>query len=187
MNGGSFMQILKDEVKNKIEQCALEEFYQRGYKEASMRRIAAEAGISLGNLYHYFDNKEALFKALMAPAYQKAQDLIRLSGGQGESLTVLRKIAGETLPKLLEMKKALVILMEKSGGTVYEDTKQALIEVTAERIIGEMGISQAFGRVLGAALVEGVLLILREVGEKSARDALMALFRFYFYNWQQRI
>jgi len=42
-------------------------FIYKGYKEAGMRDIAAEANVALGTLYSYFRNKEELFNAIDMP------------------------------------------------------------------------------------------------------------------------
>ena len=55
------MQYLKTDVRNRILESAEEEFRQNGYLNASIRTIAENAGISLGNVYRYFSNKEALW------------------------------------------------------------------------------------------------------------------------------
>ena len=39
---------------------------REGYDRASTNRIAAKAGVSVGSLYQYFPNKEALVAALVA-------------------------------------------------------------------------------------------------------------------------
>lgn len=40
-------------------------FAENGYAHTSTRRIAKEAGISAGLLYHYFDSKESLLRAVV--------------------------------------------------------------------------------------------------------------------------
>ncbi len=50
---------------NKILNVAMALFVQHGYDKTSVRMIAETANISLGLLYNYFDNKEALFKAVI--------------------------------------------------------------------------------------------------------------------------
>jgi len=44
---------------------ALELFSHRGYGATSMRDIAGKAGVSTGSVYHHFDDKEAIFQALL--------------------------------------------------------------------------------------------------------------------------
>ena len=53
------------ESKKKIINAALRVFTEYGYKGASMRMIAGAAGISVGGLYLYFDNKEGLYHTLI--------------------------------------------------------------------------------------------------------------------------
>ncbi|GAA3443089.1 TetR family transcriptional regulator [Planomonospora venezuelensis] len=48
---------------------ALRLFRERGYEATTMRAIAAEAGVSVGNAYYYFSSKEALIQAY----YDRAQ------------------------------------------------------------------------------------------------------------------
>lgn len=44
---------------------------QKGYGESSMQEIAAAAGVSVGTLYLYFENKEAILLALSERLYQR--------------------------------------------------------------------------------------------------------------------
>jgi AcrR family transcriptional regulator len=48
---------------------ALRLFRERGYDETTMRAIAAEAGVSVGNAYYYFASKEHLIQAFYDQAY----------------------------------------------------------------------------------------------------------------------
>ncbi|MBB5130409.1 AcrR family transcriptional regulator [Thermocatellispora tengchongensis] len=52
-----------------IVETALRLFRERGYEATTMRAIAAEAGVSVGNAYYYFSSKEALIQAY----YDRAQ------------------------------------------------------------------------------------------------------------------
>src|SRR5437763_15221984 len=44
---------------------ALKLFSHRGYGATSVRDIAEEAGVSKGNVYHHFPDKETIFRALL--------------------------------------------------------------------------------------------------------------------------
>lgn len=51
-------------TRERILQAASEEMLQEGYQKASMRKIAAKAGISAGALYKHFPGKKEIFEAI---------------------------------------------------------------------------------------------------------------------------
>jgi AcrR family transcriptional regulator len=52
---------------------------RQGYDRASTNRIAATAGVSVGSLYQYFPNKEALVAALVARHNREMLQLLRVA------------------------------------------------------------------------------------------------------------
>jgi len=48
-----------------ILEAALQLFSKQGYRGTSIREIAEAAGLSTGNVYHHFPDKEALFRTLL--------------------------------------------------------------------------------------------------------------------------
>ena len=56
-------------TRSAIIDAALTLFRERGYDATTMRAIAAEAGVSVGNAYYYFDSKEELIQGF----YDRAQ------------------------------------------------------------------------------------------------------------------
>ena len=63
--------IKKSEVtRTRILDVALDLFRSRGFEETTMRIIAAEAGVSLGSAYYYFQSKEDLVMAF----YERASE-----------------------------------------------------------------------------------------------------------------
>lgn len=65
------MRILKDDTHKAILLAARKEFIGKGFKEASMRNIAKDAGVGLSNIYNYFRNKDEIFLAIVKPAKDK--------------------------------------------------------------------------------------------------------------------
>jgi AcrR family transcriptional regulator len=53
-----------DDTRAKITETAIESFRERGYDQTTIRRIADEAGISVGNAYYYFPTKNHLVQEL---------------------------------------------------------------------------------------------------------------------------
>ncbi|MBV9951398.1 MAG: TetR family transcriptional regulator [Acidimicrobiia bacterium] len=56
-------------TRSAIIDAALRLFREKGYDDTTMRAIAAEAGVSVGNAYYYFDSKERLIQGF----YDRAQ------------------------------------------------------------------------------------------------------------------
>ena len=61
------MQYLKEDIQEKILHIAEEVFSEKGYKDASMREIASRTGITVSNIYHYFTNKDEIFRTILKP------------------------------------------------------------------------------------------------------------------------
>jgi AcrR family transcriptional regulator len=61
-------QRIREEQRRKILKAATKVFAHKGLAATKMADIAAEAGISYGLLYHYFTNKEVIFKAAIERA-----------------------------------------------------------------------------------------------------------------------
>ncbi len=62
-----------EEKKIVIEDAAKELFIKQGFHATSMRDIAKRAGVSLGNLYNYYQTKEAIVESIIGK-YQKIID-----------------------------------------------------------------------------------------------------------------
>ena len=71
--------MLKNKIENheKIVTAAKKEFMTYGFKDASMRRIASDLGMSVSGLYKHFPSKEGMFVALVNPAYNGFVELYR--------------------------------------------------------------------------------------------------------------
>jgi len=69
-------QYLKDNLKSKIIDAAKIEFVLKGYEKASMRAIARGAGMTAGNLYRYFKNKEQLYRYFVDPVFDKVSEFL---------------------------------------------------------------------------------------------------------------
>ena len=59
-----------DETRARILESALTMFRERGYDETTMRGIAKEAGVAVGNAYYYFKSKEQLIQAFYGRTHE---------------------------------------------------------------------------------------------------------------------
>ena len=60
-----------DGVYEAVLECAKKEFLEKGYKDASLRTIAQEAGTSTSSIYTRFGDKEGMFRAIVEPAAEE--------------------------------------------------------------------------------------------------------------------
>jgi AcrR family transcriptional regulator len=66
-------------------------FGERGYEGASIEAVLRESGVSRGALYHHFDNKEALFEAVLEGVETSVGDeLLAAAAGVDDPVEVLR-------------------------------------------------------------------------------------------------
>jgi AcrR family transcriptional regulator len=67
-----------EQTRQLILETALRLFRERGYAETTMRAIAKEAGVAVGNAYYYFDSKEHLIQGF----YDRVQAAHRAAAEQ---------------------------------------------------------------------------------------------------------
>jgi AcrR family transcriptional regulator len=131
------VQRLKEGVREKIQQAAIREFKENGFEKASMRKIAEKAGVSVGNLYNYFNNKESLFNYIVSPVHKMLTDHIKV---RSDFLDVnLMDNIDAFIPLIsarYTYREEIFILLEKSKGSKYEDTKKQM-EITFQKAMQE--------------------------------------------------
>lgn len=63
-----------EKSRSQILEVALRLFSHQGYRGTSMREIAEAAGVSTGNVYHHFPEKELIFDTLLEEYWKDIQD-----------------------------------------------------------------------------------------------------------------
>lgn len=98
----------RGEREKAIIEAALTVFGRTGYTDARMAEIAREAGMSYGLLYHYFNNKETLFEAIVEEWWR----------GFHETLENLKALSAPTETKLARIiSYVLLIYVQKPSLT----------------------------------------------------------------------
>lgn len=89
--------------RQQILDSALKLFSHRGYGATSVRDIAEDAGLSKGNVYHHFPDKETIFRALLDRYFQAMStpdfpfNRALASGTFPENLEALGRAARDTV------------------------------------------------------------------------------------------
>ena len=74
-------------TRERLVATALRLFREDGYEATTMRRIATEAGVSLGNAYYYFGSKDDLVHELYLVVQREHRELARPRLRRGAALT----------------------------------------------------------------------------------------------------
>lgn len=77
---------LSTEKLEELLEAAVEEFARHGPGGASMRAIADRAGISVGVLYKYYENKEALLRACLDRSVEALNRALEEAAGESDRL-----------------------------------------------------------------------------------------------------
>lgn len=132
-------QILKEEIKEKILGAALQEFFNKGYRSATMRSIAGQAKIPTGLIYSYYKNKEALLDAVLRPVLYDWERVLTAGSTEQHMHTDceiygLSRAETECILNLFDHRQEFIILIDKSGGTKYENEKERFIRGIEEHL-----------------------------------------------------
>lgn len=161
-------QVLKDEIREKILAAALDEFYERGYKLAAMRNIAANAQIPTGLIYSYYKNKADLFDAILRPVLYDWERVLS-AGGENTAKHHNTKIYGlskaeiECLLNLFEHRKEFIILIDKSDGTKYECEKERFVKDIEDHLLkhrDDPSTDEVFIHIIANNFVDGLMQIM---------------------------
>lgn len=78
---------LPEDKRQKIIDCAVDEFAQHDYQSASVSRMVSQAGISKGSLYQYFSDKRDLYRYILELGIQKKAALMAESMQDSPNIT----------------------------------------------------------------------------------------------------
>lgn len=127
----------KSESHERIVAAAKAEFLTYGFKNASMRRIAANAGITVSGLYKHFPSKEDMFAHLVEPALDEFEQLYHQKEKEehdaieeiGAAAAFLNEDAVYAMAFIYDHFDEFKLLVCCSQGTRYEDYAHTLAEM----------------------------------------------------------
>ncbi len=148
-------QYLKTEVQERILEAALRAFATVGFQSTSVAAIAADAGVSTGNVYRYFDSKQTLFDTVLPETFPRSLERLiraRLRAARGSrdpaavrraGSSAYRAVADELVEFSLEHRLRVLVLLERSDGTPYEGFADSLVDLLVE---GALDHARSLGR-----------------------------------------
>lgn len=152
-------------TRDAILDAALALFAERGYDGASVRAIAAAAGVDPGLVRHFFGDKEALFATAVADRMQVAPLLARAAAA--DPATVGRAMTEAYLSLWERPDTGPIVLALVRSATTSESAASMLREMIGPRIADATGgdpelarrIALAASSLVGAALARYVVRV----------------------------
>lgn len=176
------MQVLKEDIRNKIISVAENMFYQNGFKQTSMRQIAKEVGISVSNLYLYYKNKEAIFFAITDGFHRYF-----LHGFENHLHHEDKKDdINVILTRLIVMDhKKFVILTDQSEGTELCEFKTQLISMLSDHIKNQVANGSSVNKlivyIMAKNFIEGTIEIAKNYKDEDwLHDSMQAFLLYHF-------
>lgn len=196
------MQVLKDYVRNNILSSARNEFLEKGYTKASMRDIAVNAGITVGNIYRYYESKEYLFESIVEPTYVEISDLFKsielneaVKSEQNDYLSFRNGFTEHLMKIVRDNREELMILIKCSEGTRYKNAKShfaELVEIKVNKYVleavknkGAKVDQHMVSRVISKSVVDGLTEVILHNGLQDMNrleNDVKVLMDLYFNN-----
>lgn len=133
------MQTKKDNIRKNVLKIAREEFFNKGFKDASMRTIAKKAGVGLSNIYNYFQNKDEIFLEVLSPL-MKALEKMMIEHNSSDNLTLdifyseeyFVRQTKQFVDLIVTFKDELKLLLFQSYGSSLENFRDKYTDLHTE-------------------------------------------------------
>jgi len=198
------MRVLKDDKYNAILDAARNEFIRKGFKDASMRSIANNAGVGLSNIYNYFLNKDEIFLSIVKPARDTLYRFINQNHSE-ESIDFNRTTTfghqEETIEYYITLidryKEELRLLLFHSQGSSFGNFRESFtdyitdvsfnyMEMEKKHYPDTQDISPFFIHTLASWMVSVMgEIVTHDISKQKIREFFREYFRFEFAGWRE--
>ncbi len=125
-------QYKKDKIKESIDDAALTVFSKKGYQAAKIADISACCGVSVGNIYRYYKNKDELFYSVVPECFPDQllgviRDKISAAKDNDDAGSIqFKEVTQAFFHFMLTNQKKILIVLTGSKGTKYSDMRSQL-------------------------------------------------------------
>ena len=143
-------------VYERIIECAREEFLEKGYVDASLRTIAAQAGTTTGSIYSRFRDKEGLFEAIAGIHYDYLMDRFRSVQAdfaalpEREQPEKMGQVSGDCMLEMLQYcydhMAECQLLLCKADGTRFAHMIDEMVEIETRATHDYLAVLQKLGK-----------------------------------------
>lgn len=124
------------ENREKLIECAKQEFLEKGFAKASLRKISSEAGLTTGAVYFFFKDKNGLFEGVVGEALNELTNVLEKHFAEDteSDFAVYTQQDGdhdefsEALVNVIyDHYDEMTILLDRSAGSKYEGFVDGII------------------------------------------------------------
>lgn len=188
-------------VTERIVEAAKREFLDKGYVDASLRTIAAEADTSTNSIYVRFGDKEGLFSAIVEPVlngmterFIRIQEKFHLMTPEEQAERMPKYADGgtsELIDYMYEHLEEFRLLLDASYGTRFHNFVDELVRIEVEytyKFMETVGYSDKFGDAVTQKLLhivttsrfESIFEIIRHgMSREEATEYIELLSRYH--------
>lgn len=191
------------ETKKKLLESAKKEFLEKGFTGASLRTIAANAGVTTGAMYRNFKDKNAFFCALVDDAVEATKNVIMLADPKThekltpaqmqEHMDFEKKSTDDFLNYMYENFDAFTLLFRKSAGSTHEHFQEDICDLYTkncektfawmyEQKIATKQVSPMTIHFIASTIINAFCdIILHNMTQKEAKEYISDIMEFTSY------
>lgn len=189
-------------VYERILECAKKEFLEKGYTDASLRTIAAEAETSTNSIYVRFKDKEGLFAAIVEPVSEEFMSRcldVQETFHSFDSDVQRQEVGKYSSDAMLGMVDYIYdhfdefrLLLDASHGTKFcnfvnglvsmeEEYTWKWLEATGSRLEPMGGLTADFYHMMVTAYFEGIFEVVRHGMDREDGKKYVAMMGKYHH------
>ena len=191
----------------KIQQIAIAEFLDKGFRGASLRQIVRNAGVTTGAFYGYFSCKEALFASIVEPHAKALMNRFVDAQLSFSALPTNEKPqhvgveSGEYIDWMVdyvyEHKDPVKILFSCAEGTSYDNFIHNMVEIEEEATLNYLDILRQMGKdiptldkslchIIASTMFDSIFeIVSHDIPYDEAKRNIKLLRDFYSAGWQR--
>ena len=194
------MALRNHSLDSRIISAAQAEFLEKGYSGASLRKIAENAGVTVGAIQTRYRSKDELFISLLKPFLDEIEETFQriradYYSGAGKAFPMALKTSmqreSETILHLLFSRyEQAVLLFYRSAGSSLEHCFDRIVKRKIDesaaffRSVGCTGVDEKLLGLLISAQFDGYRRIIMECPDRrSAEGYISALMIYHFGGW----
>lgn len=192
-----YMALRDHSLDDKITTAAREEFLERGYSGASLRKIAEQAGVTVGAIQIRYKSKDELFTCLLEPLLRGIEELFQDTKADYYSEATSDLLAGlkiamrhesnAILHLIFDHNEEAVLLLCRSAGSSMEHYFDEVVQskiaesMTYFQKAGFAGIDEKMLTILISTQFDSYRRIVEECADRQTAERYMDILMIYHF------